>query len=70
MSKLESMEKARDKYKQLYELLESICRSNFEELDKWDYPFWPSKITKNLRQEVEEVILSDDEVNEREKRNG
>ncbi len=67
MTKLESMEKARDKYKQLYELLESICRANIELVNK-GWRDEQAQIAWTWKKEVEAVILSDDEVNEREKR--
>jgi hypothetical protein len=56
------------KAEQLYNLLEKICRSNIEQLRKDSGGTGILNSLNNMIAELEEVYLSDDEVNEREMR--
>lgn len=52
------------------DLLEKICRANIQGLNEWEDFDGAKAVAQNWKKELEAVYLSDDEVNEREKRNG
>ena len=60
-----SLYKRMAKHKQVADLLEEICRGNIEALNEWQGFGCSKQIAQNWKKEIEAVILSDDEVNER-----
>lgn len=50
---------------QVHDLLERICRANIQGLNEWGDFDGAKAVAENWKKEVEEVYLSDDEVNDK-----